>query len=99
MGIYFLNGNLPWQFNSLNNDTIDIRKIFEYKKNIYNYIKNIPHEFKIILDYCYSLDFKDKPDYNYIFKLLYRLYKNNYNNEKFIYEWNKETIELESKEY
>lgn len=59
MLIYFLLGTLPWQKNKAENTESKQRLILDKKMKISTaeLCKDIPIEFKLILDYCLELDY------------------------------------------
>ena len=59
--IYMYNNILPWQIN-------DVKSIYEIKYNIPPNIlcKGLPEKINTILVYCYSLEYIDEPNYEYI---------------------------------
>lgn len=63
--IYFLRGNLPWQFLSGENKKQRIERIAEVKltTSIEEICDGIPEEFKDFLKYCRSVGFMEEPNY------------------------------------
>ena len=59
--IYMYNNILPWQINN-------VKSIYEMKYNIPPNIlcKGLPEKINTILVYCYSLEYIDEPNYEYI---------------------------------
>ena len=89
--IYFLKGDLPWQ--GVKAKTKSEKK--EQIKNIKNIVTNaelclgIPEEFLNLLNYVRSLNFEDKPNYEFMIEILSKLQRdNNFNEESFEWEWN-----------
>ncbi|KAF8267066.1 casein kinase I [Lactarius quietus] len=70
--IYFLRGSLPWQ------DLRYAKGIAKCKQQTMprNLCHSLPAEFQIFLEYCRSLSFKDKPDYQYINNLFMEGFQN-----------------------
>ena len=92
MLIYFIRGNLPWQglgHKGLSRED-KYKLIFECKKNttIEQLCQGLPKEFKLYMEHVKSLEFTEKPNYNYLYNLFVQLFKKNkftYNNQ---YDWN-----------
>ena len=63
---------LPWDNYDINNKELYTEKVFEEKKNIYNFIinNNIPFEFACMIKYIRNVNYDEKINYNYIDKLL-----------------------------
>lgn len=75
VSIYLMKGKLPWQ-GLKSNDNLTYHEIIENKKKeitIQELCKGLPTEYEILLDYAYKLKFDEKPDYNYIKKMLYSM--------------------------
>lgn len=93
MIIYFIKGKLPWQGLCQKEMTREAkyRLIYECKENTTNeqLCQGLPKEFKIYMDYVKSLDFAERPNYNYLYNLFTQLFKKNnfvYDNA---YDWSK----------
>lgn len=91
MLIYFIKGNLPWQ-GLCQTDMSKMDKyqmIYECKKNTTNekLCQGLPKEFKIYMDYVKSLDFAERPNYNYLYNLFTQLFKNNGFSYDDVYDW------------
>ena len=71
--VYFLKGNLPWQ--GLKNNQDKYAKITEKKLQIPTEILcfGLPDEVTFYLNYCKSLRFEDRPDYDYLRGLFVKL--------------------------
>ena len=71
--IFFLRGSLPWQGLRIGDDRY--RRIMEKKLQIPTEILcfGLPDEIGIYLNYCKSLKFEDRPDYDYLRNLLIKL--------------------------
>jgi casein kinase I family protein HRR25 len=72
MLIYFFLGQLPWQNMDAKDKKEKYEKILE-KKLITSpeaLCQGIPHEFVVMLKYVRNLFFDEKPDYDYIRRLL-----------------------------
>lgn len=101
MLIYFLKGQLPWQSfnNKFCNKNDKYKFIYECKLNTTTekLCQGLPKEFTIYMDYVKSLDFDEKPNYNYIYGLFSQLMtKHNYQYDD-KYDWtliNKEHIKI-----
>jgi serine/threonine protein kinase len=73
--IYFLRGQLPWQGFKEKNGKRLMRKIYKSKlENKKILCDNLPSEFKIYMNYCWSLKIDSQPDYSG----LQRLFKNKF---------------------
>jgi casein kinase 1 len=70
--IYFLRGSLPWQGLKANTKHEKYHQIMERKMSIPPDIlcKGFPKEFVSYLSYCRALRFEDKPDYNFLRRIL-----------------------------
>ena len=72
--IYFSSKNLPWNelCNNIKKSSEDIDYVNEVKikKEALELFLDIPGEFLTIILYCRTLNFSDKPNYNYIKNLL-----------------------------
>jgi len=93
MLIYFLKGKLPWQ-GMCQKDLSKEEKykmIFECKKNTTNeqLCQGLPKEFKMYMDYVKSLDFAEKPNYNFLYNLFTQLFKKNNFEYDDVYDWSK----------
>jgi len=71
--VFFLKGNLPWQ--GLKNNQDKYAKIMEKKLQIPTEILcfGLPDEITYYLNYCKSLRFEDRPDYDYLRGLFVKL--------------------------
>lgn len=76
--IYLLRGCLPWkdiEFDDIdNNELYDNIKKIKVLNNIWLLFDEIPGEFIVFIKYCRSLEFTQKPNYNYLKLLLKNLY-------------------------
>lgn len=91
MLIYFLKGSLPWQGLGNRNMTVEEKYhlISECKKNITTdqLCQGLPKEIKLYMDHVKSLEFVEKPNYNYLYNLFTQLFlKNNYTYDN-QYDW------------
>ena len=87
--IYFLKGKLPWQKIKAKDKEEKFKKILEKKLEISSneLCSGIPKEFEIFLDYAKNLKYDEKPEYNMLQDLLYKIMKNeNYKND-YIFDW------------
>lgn len=70
--IYLLKGNLPWTGLLPKKGDIRTKEELVYDKKVITssdeLCKGLPTLFKKILDYAYSLEFEDKPDYSYMIR-------------------------------
>jgi serine/threonine protein kinase len=91
MLIYFIRGKLPWQGLCQKDMTRDAKyqMIYECKKNTTNeqLCQGLPKEFKTYMDYVKSLDFVEKPNYNYLYNLFTQLYKKSGFLYDDVYDW------------
>ncbi len=88
--VYFVKGKLPWQKVKGKTKEEKYNNIKKLKHGLGNQVicSGLPKEFQIYLDYCTTLQFDEKPDYNYLrnlFKTLFR--KQNYMYD-LIFDWN-----------
>ena len=87
--IYFLKGKLPWQNVKVKDKEEKFKKILQKKLEISSneLCLGIPKEFEIFLEYVKNLKYDEKPDYNMLKDLLYKIMKDgNYKND-YIYDW------------
>jgi serine/threonine protein kinase len=91
MLIYFLKGKLPWQGLAQNEMARDdkYKLIYECKKNTTNeqLCQGLPKEFKTYMDYVKSLDFAERPNYNFLYNLFTQSFKKNNFEYDNIYDW------------
>ena len=66
--LYFVRGNLPWQNLKANNKKEKYETIMDKKLSISldKLCVDLPDEFKQLLMYSRTLEFEEKPDYNYL---------------------------------
>ena len=94
--IYLLTGNLPWKGMRGKNNKSTQEIIYQKKKNtsLEELCKNLPKEIFIYMTYCRNLKFYEKPDYEYLRNIFYRLFiKNKYKKDN-IYDWNQKAKKL-----
>ena len=88
--IYFIKGELPWQ--GLKAKVLKERysRIMETKiqTSIVNLCKNCPKELEVFMHYVRDLRFDEKPDYNYLRKLLRNISENLKIEYDGIFDWN-----------
>ena len=93
MLLFFLKGSLPWQGICSKGDTREERhkkirlvKIHTSPKKL---CYGLPSEFYEYMCYCKTLEYKEKPNYQYLHKLFKNIYiKKNYDKNKNIeYDW------------
>lgn len=74
--IYLLKGSLPWQGLPGNTKNEKYRNIMEKKMQTTPEVlcSGIPNEFVTFLNYTRSLRFEDRPDYNYLRRILNEVY-------------------------
>jgi serine/threonine protein kinase len=70
VAIYLAKGKLPWMGLSPKKGEIQTKEDLVYDKKVKTtsaeLCEGIPHLFQKLLDYSYSLEFDDKPDYSYM---------------------------------
>ena len=73
--IYFFYGELPWSNLKVKTKEELFQKTFEIKNNYKNSeeFKNLPYELSDLINYCYHLEFEEKPNYHYIKSLVDRM--------------------------
>lgn len=105
--IYFLNGELPWQGIRAKTKSEKKEKIKDSKINfdIQMQCVNkelIPQELMSFLEYTKSLEFAEKPDYNYIRSLFEKIKKKNgydkFDRSRNMWEWNEEFLGVKKNE-
>ena len=89
--LYFNRGSLPWQGRAVRAETLRQKhdKILERKTSITEeeLCKGLPMEFILYLNYCKSLGFYERPDYQYLrhlFKDLFQRLRYEYDSK---YDW------------
>lgn len=87
--IYFNRGSLPWQglaarTKKEKHDKITSKKMMT---SVDTLTKGLPMEFAMYLNYCRSLHFDDKPDYNYLRRLFRELFYRKGYTQDYIYDW------------
>ena len=93
--MYFLRGNLPWQSineGDRNNRAVQYNRIKEMKAKMKDSSQELcqghPTEFMRYLNYCYGLEFGEKPDYHFLRHMFRRLgYKSGYKYDD-VFDWN-----------
>lgn len=91
VALYFFLGYLPWQKNKMRS-LCTLNKIKEYKGELLTFLKNnpeIPEEFIIYFNYCYSLQINSEPEYIILRNLFVKMMNNN--------NYTKKTLENEIK--
>jgi hypothetical protein len=73
--IYLMHGSLPWQSRKPT-ELLDMRM----KITPSTLCDGLPAEFEIFLNYARSLEFKQRPDYEYLRGLFSSLYESGHNN-------------------
>ena len=73
--IYFYYGELPWSNLKVKTKEELFQKTFEIKSNYKNSeeFKNLPYELSDLINYCYHLEYEEKPNYLYIKSLADRM--------------------------
>jgi hypothetical protein len=77
--LYFLKGKLPWQGLPIKGKAEKYKKIKDMKveTEITELCKGLPLEIQSLLSYPRNLKFEEKPDYNYMKRLLKDIATNN----------------------
>ena len=88
--IYFLNGSLPWQGIKAKTHYEKYNKIMKTKMqtSLNNLCKDLPYELEKFLDYTRDLMFDEKPDYNFLHKLLKDICDKNNIQIDYNFDWN-----------
>ena len=88
--VYFLRGSLPWQGLKAKTPYEKYNKIMKTKMqtSLDNLCKDFPSEVIKFLDYTRDLMFDDKPDYNFLHKLLKDICDKNNIQIDNIFDWN-----------
>jgi casein kinase 1 len=73
--IYLMHGSLPWQSRKPT-ELLDMRM----KITPSTLCEGLPAEFEVFLNYARSLEFKQKPDYQYLRGLFSSLYESDHDN-------------------
>jgi serine/threonine protein kinase len=70
--LYLIKGKLPWQGIKSNSKDDKVRAIYDMKKSTSHdeLCKNVSHKIKEMLEYVYSLDYAETPNYDYMNFLL-----------------------------
>ena len=94
--IYLLRGELPWQGLPARNKAEKNEKIVKIKADtpIEVLCKGIPLEFGKYLNYCKSLKFEERPDYNQSKKLFRDLFYRSKFDHQFEFDWIKLKIDI-----
>ena len=76
--IYFCKGDLPWRGLKAKNKNVKLSKILSLKMNFSNsdLCSNLPDGFSQFLQYSKDLHFDQRPDYEYLKKILLKMRKN-----------------------
>ena len=87
--MYFLRGSLPWQGLRAQTKKQKYDRISEKKMStpVDTLCKGFPSEFSTYLNYTRSLRFEDKPDYQYMRKLLRDLFIKEGHQMDYIFDW------------
>ena len=72
-----MQGSLPWQSRKLTTELLDIRMAITPS----TLCEGLPAEFEIFLNYARSLEFKQKPDYEYLRSLFSCLHESEHDND------------------
>ncbi|GJQ11177.1 hypothetical protein GpartN1_g3621.t1 [Galdieria partita] len=87
--MYFNRGSLPWQGLKAATKKQKYQKISDKKANtpIEVLCKGYPAEFAIYLNYCRSLKFEEKPDYDYLRSIFQALYRKKGFPDDYVFDW------------
>jgi len=87
--MYFNRGSLPWQGLKAATKKQKYQKISDKKANtpIEVLCKGFPAEFAIYLNYCRSLKFEEKPDYDYLRSIFQSLYRKKGFPDDHVFDW------------
>lgn len=87
--IYLLKGGLPWQSLKAKNKLEKYTRILEKKEStsVDSLCKGLPQEFVTYINYCRSLKFEEKPDYNYLRRLFKELFMREGYEYDYVYDW------------
>lgn len=88
MGVFFVQGYLPWQQSKTINNNRKWQNVFTIKRNTKNeeLFKHCPKMFSVMLEYVRSIRFEEKPNYEYLKKLLFDV-KQQLNLPGNLYDW------------
>lgn len=90
--VYFLLKSLPWQGVNASNKLIKYKKIMSTKMSITveNLCQDLPTEFCRYLNYVKALKFNERPDYQFLRELFFRILAIYYPEQyEFDFEWNR----------
>lgn len=104
--IYFILGELPWQGIKAKSKTEKKEKIKEMKIAInFSDYKKIPTQFIKLLQYCRSLAYEEKPNYNFIYSLISQVMNEIHSDgfdyidyQKHIWQWNQNFMNVNLKD-
>lgn len=87
--LYFLKGKLPWQGLKAKTKNEKYNRICEKKTSIgiKSLCKDLPSQFVTYLNYCRSIGFEDKPDYQYLRQMFRQLFVSKHYVMDFVYDW------------
>lgn len=87
--IYFFKGKLPWQGAPGETREVKYKNIGDIKQSIKveRLCSGMPEEFCYYLNYVKSLEFKEKPNYNYLLSLFINVMKREKYLFDYIYDW------------
>lgn len=88
--IYFIKGSLPWQGLQATTKHDKYRRIMEKKisTSVDELCQGLPTEFNNYLAYVKSLRFEDRPDYNYLRRILKELLITENYEYDYMFDWN-----------
>lgn len=104
--IYFILGELPWQGIKAKSKSEKKEKIKEMKIAInFSDYKSIPSQFIKFLQYCRSLAYEEKPNYNYIYSIISQVMNGVCSDgfdyidyQKHIWQWNQSFLNVNLKD-
>eukprot|EP00928_Gymnodinium_smaydae_P000027 TRINITY_DN10013_c0_g1_i1.p1 TRINITY_DN10013_c0_g1~~TRINITY_DN10013_c0_g1_i1.p1 ORF type:complete len:313 (+),score=30.18 TRINITY_DN10013_c0_g1_i1:63-1001(+) len=70
--LYLVKGKLPWSYPHGSSEEVKRRYILQMKQSISvdSLCEGLPPAFRLYVQYCRSLEYEDKPDYDYLRRLL-----------------------------
>ena len=90
--IYLIKGELPWskKCNSATTEESRLEEVKDIKLStpVEQLCYTLPLEFRTFLNYCQSLQFKDRPNYTYLRQLIKDLYRKQRFSADYEFDWN-----------
>jgi serine/threonine protein kinase len=94
--IYFLRGSLPWQ--GLEFKTRDLVVESKQQTSVHDLCHGLPVELFTFLEYCHSLSFDEKPDYNYLLNLFGNLLSREGFKDDAVFDWEDLDCQIDGKQ-